>query len=622
LTLRPRASAARGCSAQVARQAGRRKGGGAGKAAGGDNKDDEDDSPLGSEVGYGGQEEEGMTARLFEEMIPSLSLESREALARRNIRSASPIQAAAIPLLMQGTSVVIQSETGSGKTLAYILPALTKAREADEAIESEGDESAPRAKVLVLVPTRELAVQVMADSEDHAEGRTAIVIEGARPNMLFVHQATLVVAQPEELLALMENADSDDLFALMNSIEVCVVDEFDELLPHTKPRYTGNRVFRYMDPGMFPLEAVLKRLIRQNEKKSLQMVAVSATVHPDSVRKLNRLLRTDRTQRFSNAEGLSGLTLLRPLQKGKAPGTAWRGFAEDEVWASQRVRQEDSSKSEEEEDQKEEVWVDQKESRDYSVLPRGIKHKFWAVPPTGRHSHAIAAALAKVKPASALIFMCPNAGENVPGMVEELRNFGWTGAEQLSKVMFQDSSHAGRNDGNQKTTSMVSRGFRSANQLTRIREGTKEVTEETPDRYYECPIYVSTEESVRGLSIDGVPLVFIVGMPKSPEAYIHMAGRTGRLPYPKGTAVFLAKPRELEKVMKGYLDETGIQEWDQLGRGSPATETLKRRINKSLAKQLEMKIKMDLQRLESGLAPSTNFFGSSPAKALDNALWR
>src|SRR5258708_14809626 len=63
--------------------------------------------------------------------------------------SPSPIQAATIPVLLSGTDILGQAQTGTGKTAAFALPALTRI-----------DLSKHEPQVLVLVPTRQLALQV------------------------------------------------------------------------------------------------------------------------------------------------------------------------------------------------------------------------------------------------------------------------------------------------------------------------------------------------------------------------------------------------------------------------------------------------------------------------------
>src|SRR3954471_18102458 len=88
-----------------------------------------------------------MAGKLFSEL--GLSPELLRAIDNLGFEQASPIQAEAIPLLMQGKDVVGQSMTGSGKTAAFAVPAIEKV---DLAVKAP--------QVLVLCPTRELAVQV------------------------------------------------------------------------------------------------------------------------------------------------------------------------------------------------------------------------------------------------------------------------------------------------------------------------------------------------------------------------------------------------------------------------------------------------------------------------------
>ena len=78
-----------------------------------------------------------------------LSPEILKAVARMGFEEASPVQSAAIPVLLTGKDVVGQSQTGSGKTAAFAIPLIEKIR---------SERRAPQA--LILLPTRELAMQV------------------------------------------------------------------------------------------------------------------------------------------------------------------------------------------------------------------------------------------------------------------------------------------------------------------------------------------------------------------------------------------------------------------------------------------------------------------------------
>lgn len=92
-----------------------------------------------------------MTKKPFNEL--GLSPEVLKAVSEMGFEEASPIQSAAIPLLLQGKDVVGQSQTGSGKTAAFAIPAIEKV---DPAIKAP--------QVLILCPTRELAVQVAEET--------------------------------------------------------------------------------------------------------------------------------------------------------------------------------------------------------------------------------------------------------------------------------------------------------------------------------------------------------------------------------------------------------------------------------------------------------------------------
>lgn len=88
-----------------------------------------------------------MTTKLFSEL--GISPELVKAIDRLGFEQAAPIQVAAIPPLMQGRDVVGQSQTGSGKTAAFAIPAIEKV-----------DVHLRAVQVIILCPTRELAVQV------------------------------------------------------------------------------------------------------------------------------------------------------------------------------------------------------------------------------------------------------------------------------------------------------------------------------------------------------------------------------------------------------------------------------------------------------------------------------
>ena len=108
-----------------------------------------------------------------EDALPRVSLEElpeamRAACGRAGWTSLMPVQSLALPYLMEGRDIMVQSRTGSGKTGAYLLPLLPRL-----------DAEKKAAQALVLVPTRELAVQV-----EH-EARTLFAGTGIQPAAVY-----------------------------------------------------------------------------------------------------------------------------------------------------------------------------------------------------------------------------------------------------------------------------------------------------------------------------------------------------------------------------------------------------------------------------------------------------
>ena len=75
------------------------------------------------------------------------------ALKDNNFKEMSEIQKEVIPLVLEGFDIKAQAQTGSGKTAAFVLPILKR-------LSDDYKKGKPKIKVLVLTPTRELALQV------------------------------------------------------------------------------------------------------------------------------------------------------------------------------------------------------------------------------------------------------------------------------------------------------------------------------------------------------------------------------------------------------------------------------------------------------------------------------
>ena len=148
----------------------------------------------------------------------------------------TPVQREAIPAALAGRDVLALASTGSGKTLAYVLPILQQVEAAFQRAQAASHAPAPGrrpTRALVLVPTRELALQVgeaLSDMSAHLQAplRWGCVFGGVSINtqMLALRGgADVVVATPGRLLDLIEhNALS------LDGVQTLVLDEADRLL--------------------------------------------------------------------------------------------------------------------------------------------------------------------------------------------------------------------------------------------------------------------------------------------------------------------------------------------------------------------------------------------------------
>ncbi|MER3552884.1 MAG: DEAD/DEAH box helicase [Meiothermus sp.] len=151
----------------------------------------------------------------------SLRPEVRHALEAKGFTTATPIQAAAIPIALEGRDVLGQARTGTGKTLAFGLPIANRLEPSRE----RG--RAPRA--FILTPTRELALQVAKELEWLAPHLTVTPIYGGtgygRQAEALKRGTDLVVATPGRAIDYMEQR-----ILKLSQVEIAVLDEADEML--------------------------------------------------------------------------------------------------------------------------------------------------------------------------------------------------------------------------------------------------------------------------------------------------------------------------------------------------------------------------------------------------------
>ncbi len=148
------------------------------------------------------------------------------AVSARAFLSPTAVQAAAIPAVLQGRDVLASAQTGSGKTAAFVLPLL-------QLLQQAPSEKPRRVRLLVLVPTRELAAQVGEEIRSLGQHlpqalKVAVVFGGVSINPQMMHLrggADIVVATPGRLLDL-----ADHNAVLLSGVASLVLDEADRLL--------------------------------------------------------------------------------------------------------------------------------------------------------------------------------------------------------------------------------------------------------------------------------------------------------------------------------------------------------------------------------------------------------
>jgi len=170
-----------------------------------------------------------------------------QALADAGYTEPTPVQTKAIPAALEGRDLMVSSQTGSGKTAAFMLPAIHRFAESPRAVpaktfnqerqsaRSRGDRprfQAAQPRMLVLTPTRELALQVTTATDKygiHVKRLNAVSILGGMPYpkqlQLLSRNPEILVATPGRLIDHLQSGKID-----FSQLEILVLDEADRML--------------------------------------------------------------------------------------------------------------------------------------------------------------------------------------------------------------------------------------------------------------------------------------------------------------------------------------------------------------------------------------------------------
>lgn len=155
----------------------------------------------------------------FSQFTLSTALQAR--LDANNFVTPTPVQAAAIPPALEGRDVLATAQTGTGKTLSFLIPIVEMMQKND----------APGAQALILLPTRELAMQVerafLAIRSNHKQTAALVVGGLAEQSQLQAIRrgARLIVATPGRLEDFLKRK-----LVRLDGVKILVLDEVDRML--------------------------------------------------------------------------------------------------------------------------------------------------------------------------------------------------------------------------------------------------------------------------------------------------------------------------------------------------------------------------------------------------------
>ncbi|MBP8608852.1 MAG: DEAD/DEAH box helicase [Smithellaceae bacterium] len=387
--------------------------------------------------------------------MKDLTARMREACVRAGWDSLTPVQAKAIPYLLADRDVMVQSRTGSGKTGAYLLPIIEKS-----------DFKKNVTQALVLVPTRELALQVSREAQRLSEGtdlRTAVVYGGVGYGTqleAFRSGAHLVVGTPGRILDhLLKNNLS------LDNLRILVFDEADRML----------------SMGFYPDMVKIRKYIPVHEILSSMF---SATFPPQVIRLADQFMRAPQLLSLSGNQ----------------------------------------------------------------VHIAEIEHVYYVVPGM-RKERSLVRIIEVENPVSAIIFC--NTKDTVHYLSVVLKRFGYD-ADELSSDLAQSMREK---------------------VMARVRRGA-------------LRFLVATDVAARGIDIPDLSHVIQYEPPEDPEAYIHRAGRTGRMGS-GGVAISLVAEMEkfkLQSVARYY--NINMQE-----RPLPGDEELEKVVAERVTALLEARLR-------------------------------
>ena len=485
------------------------------------------------------------------------------------ISEPSPIQKASIAQITSGLSCILHAQTGSGKTLAYLLPLLKRLTKSDGSIDMKPLQG------LIVVPSKELAVQVAADittllskSNELDSSVVELCLKTTRGGLDQV-LAPIVVGTPFKVLDALK-ASSPQLVESMNYL---VLDEVDRLISSLS-KYATSEKRREAREETNPTIDLVELLVRSKIAASLpqmQVVAASATV--------GRQLRRDLFKLLEGGGEFGDLTVIRPAVEMDIKTSESTGMTtgDDNISTSESDKK-SGSKAQSGSTRKVGIPTD---IRHIAVLTRDDSNEL---------NRKVVAAKEKwvgecVKANRGLLFVPrPDDIKQILGMlqfwgVKEAQNLQETlGIEVDSEGHQKMTIHQKRNLALNKPTgatasipvpkTVETKASESAELIVRAARSRLGATSRSAvgtdmagDKVnVGRELFVLPVSGSRGLHLQDVEYVIILQPPKTMDEYLHMAGRTGRAgnKVAGGTVISLVNFDELKR-MQSWQTALGIE---------------------------------------------------------------
>ena len=464
------------------------------------------------------------------------------------IAEASPIQKVSIAPITSGLSCILHAQTGSGKTLAYLLPLLKRL------IKSDGSIDMTPLQGLIVVPSKELAVQVAADitallsQSDELDCSAVEICLKTSNSGLDKVLAPIVVGTPFKILDALR-ASSPRLIEGMNYL---VLDEVDRLMSSLSKYATSDEkreARNEVNPTVELVAMIVKAKIDANLPQ-MQVVAASATV--------GRPLRRDLFKLLQGGEEFGNLLVLRPEEEVGNEAKRVAGKIDvgetNELLEALPLKKSGSNP--------------QSGSTRKVGIPTGIRHvAVLTRDDSSDLNRKVVAAKEKwvgecSKASRGLLFV-PKP-EDVKQIIGKLQFWGVKESQNLQKNLgievdsdVDQKKNQLANKGNVLTKSPEDKAKESAELIIRAARSrlgassrvvggnnNDDVKSESRD------LFVLPVSGSRGLHLQDVEYVIILQPPKTMDEYLHMAGRTGRAgnKVSTGTVISLVNFEELKRM--------------------------------------------------------------------------